>query len=983
MKGTLLAPGDSVPGPDAVPSTITPMTAFVLLRTFAGRLAALLLGTALASGAAFAQTTGTLTGRVADAATGKSLQGAIVRVLGTAATATTDASGRFSLPGLPAGAHRVEVDYVGLDPLVREVTVAPGTLTTLNATLESTALKLEAFTVAESARGQALAINQQKTAAGIVNIVSEETFGQMINGNVGYALQRLPGLSVNEDEDGTPSGVNIRGLSSAYNSFQVDGNRVPTSGGSRGFATGQLAADGISNIEVVKAPTPDRDAVGGIINVISRSAFQREGRELKLTASGTYYDLRDNWGHNLGATYSDIFSIGQGVRNLGVSLTATTYRTSRDYDNLDKDYALLRPENEPALGLTEPIYFHTNGAPQTNFRTSKAYGLNASFDFRLSDRATFYFKPLYTHTNVDAEKPRVRLYVNSNHSFNSLTGTKSIAEATYNTGRSVPTALTEYRYQNDETDSDNDLYSLAAGGRHQLDTILFTYDAFFSENARNGNRSLNYVVRNTGFNIGYDHSNHPRPIYTILNGKSPYDLSSVTRGDLTFNPSEKTEQATSFKTDFEKRFPGAARTFTFKTGVKYRRSELEQDQSSTVYRTGSTASGFPYASILKRLDYDMNGTLITLVPDLPAVESLLRDQPNLFALQAADNFRNNQINDFAAEESTTAAYVMGTVVFGRTSLIGGVRNERNTFKSSVYEFKPAIPGTPATFGRVDRERDYDVWLPGLHLRHVLRPNLILRSSYNRSYARPELGDLLRGRSIDFQNDTITDGNPDLAPTTSHNWDAQIEFYTRNQGLYSATLFYKKMKGFYYDNNSGIEAIFDDLEGVTKPFRVTKPDNALGAVNYGLELIARQRLYFLPKPFNGLGLSLSGTFTESDGKYPGRETEKLPTYGFSDTIFTTAVEYTIGRFRAQVSYRYRTEYLEGLDSDNTFDDWFAAREQVDFESSWQLDRRTRLFLNIDNATARPQVSYQGQGRTDNPEDFSQYGFRAVTGVNITF
>ena len=129
--------------------------------------------------------------------------------------------------------------------------------------------------------------------------------------------------------------------------------------------------------------------------------------------------------------------------------------------------------------------------------------------------------------------------------------------------------------------------------------------------------------------------------------------------------------------------------------------------------------------------------------------------------------------------------------------------------------------------------------------------------------------------------------------------------------------------------------------------------------------------------------LSATFSDSDGKYPGRLEEKLPTYGFSDTMFHSSLDYTIGRFRAQISYRYRTEYLEGLDNNNTFDDWFAAREQVDFESSFQLTRKMRLFLNVDNLTARPQVSYQGFNRTDNPEDFSQYGFRAVMGVNLTF
>ena len=47
---------------------------------------------------------------------------------------------------------------------------------------ESEFLQMAAFEVKEAARGQALAINQQKTASGIVNIVSEETFGSMPSG---------------------------------------------------------------------------------------------------------------------------------------------------------------------------------------------------------------------------------------------------------------------------------------------------------------------------------------------------------------------------------------------------------------------------------------------------------------------------------------------------------------------------------------------------------------------------------------------------------------------------------------------------------------------------------------------------------------------------------------------------------------------------------------------------------------------------------
>lgn len=121
---------------------------------------------------------GSIAGRVSDAATGKSLQGAVIKLLDTTAVAYTDAEGRFSLAGLAAGSYRAEVDYVGLDAYSTNVTIASGQTASMNAMLESKVMKLASFTVAESARGQSLAINQQKTASGIVNIVSKETFGQ-------------------------------------------------------------------------------------------------------------------------------------------------------------------------------------------------------------------------------------------------------------------------------------------------------------------------------------------------------------------------------------------------------------------------------------------------------------------------------------------------------------------------------------------------------------------------------------------------------------------------------------------------------------------------------------------------------------------------------------------------------------------------------------------------------------------------------------
>ncbi len=151
------------------------------------------------SGAALhaqATATSSVSGRVFEIAPGKSLQRAIVRAAGTTSTHITDADGRYHLSGVPAGRHTIEAEYVGLDPVRQQVSVSASGHTALDAGLKSEVLRMAAFEVAEAARGQALAINQQKTARGIVNIVSEETFGAMNEGNIGYALQRLPGLLV-------------------------------------------------------------------------------------------------------------------------------------------------------------------------------------------------------------------------------------------------------------------------------------------------------------------------------------------------------------------------------------------------------------------------------------------------------------------------------------------------------------------------------------------------------------------------------------------------------------------------------------------------------------------------------------------------------------------------------------------------------------------------------------------------------------------
>ena len=166
------------------------------------------------------------------------------------------------------------------------------------------------------------------------------------------------------------------------------------------------------------------------------------------------------------------------------------------------------------------------------------------------------------------------------------------------------------------------------------------------------------------------------------------------------------------------------------------------------------------------------------------------------------------------------------------------------------------------------------------------------------------------------------------------------------------------------------------------FEYERPLNGSTAVNYGLELIARQRLYFLPGPLKGFSAAVSATFTESDAKYPNRtDDRKLPLEGFSAYIFTSSLEYAWGNFHARIDYRYRDDYVEGLGDDIESDEYFAAEERVDAEVNYELRKGLSIFASATNLTQRPQISYQGYLQF--VEDTSFAGTKFTFGLEYEF
>ena len=155
-----------------------------------------------------AQTTGTIEGRVTNPATGGVLENARISVVGSAQETLSDSGGFYRLDGVPAGAAQVRVFFSGFPPASAAVNVAAGQTAQRDFELSLTAsgagktgaspadgsvVKLDDFVVATSREmsAAALAINEQRFAPNMKNVVATDEFGDIAEGNVAEFMKFL------------------------------------------------------------------------------------------------------------------------------------------------------------------------------------------------------------------------------------------------------------------------------------------------------------------------------------------------------------------------------------------------------------------------------------------------------------------------------------------------------------------------------------------------------------------------------------------------------------------------------------------------------------------------------------------------------------------------------------------------------------------------------------------------------------------------
>ena len=206
----------------------------------------------------------TVTGQVRRVGTLKPIAKATVIVEGTALVAETDADGRFTLSGVPAGSQHVIIAAPGMTPLRAELVIADGAAAPLDALLDAEVHYTEVVSVSPEARDQFASYQPTSVLAG-------QDLNRELEATLGATLSKQPGVAERSFGPG-PTRPVIRGLDGDRVLILEDGQRVgdlSSQSGDHGVPVNPASA---SRIEVVRGPATllyGANAIGGLVNVIN------------------------------------------------------------------------------------------------------------------------------------------------------------------------------------------------------------------------------------------------------------------------------------------------------------------------------------------------------------------------------------------------------------------------------------------------------------------------------------------------------------------------------------------------------------------------------------------------------------------------------------------------------------------------------------------------------------------------------------------
>ncbi len=883
------------------------------------------------------------------------------------------------------------------------------------------------------------AMNVKRDAQGVVDAISAEDIGKFPDTNLAESLQRISGVSIDRSNN-EGNQVTVRGFGPSFNLVTLNGRQMPRSssltsdGIPRSFNFRELSSELVSGIEVYKTgrATIDSGGIGSTINIKTARPFDYQGFKAFSSAKGIF-DRSVETGDSVTPEFSGLISntfldgkvgvlvalahserhshtdrVGtEGwVRNRGQNIDTSNIDNGSgswwapwtvDLDFLDTererqngqfvlqlapsdtvtatiDYTLQRFEQTSQMNRQGLWFDDPTGTPDVNgtlvnpievtdelnfwawqyHEKTEGDSLGINLEWQASDNLTF---SLDMHDSESKSNPDG---VNSEHRTNLANGVYELNDD------GVLEGVADKRV-NFTADFSGDIPTLS------IDDSALAGGAFNPAN----------IIPDLFHTFGYEIDN------TIQQSRLAGKWDNVGEGALV--AVDFGVQKTSYEVD-TRRFG----TFAFIKALNIDGLGLEfEEVGGALSEFGGADSIYPVVPRYSANGFidlaDQQGLFFQQAPSLDGVKE---DTISLFV--SADF--QTEFNDMAVSANLGVRYEQTDIE--AYSVQETIQNLQYNHLEGIHQVFDGNPVAQTLKG------DYKRVLPNIDVKVDITDQLVGRFSYGRTITRSELDKLFPSTRITQVRpgdpSLAREGNPNLLPFESDNFDISAEYYYNDASYVSVGFFQKFVDNFIGETT--VNRTLNDANGnpLTDPsvganpalcpsdeipdaacfnrsdqpvltFEFTTPANLDSAEVDGWEFNIQHMF-----GDSGFGAIANYTIVNSDAEYDVRNVDgNRALAGLSDS-FNLVGFYETDRLQVRAAYNWRDEFLLRGGNEPVFTEAYG---QLDANASYEINDYFTVFvegLNLTNETVRRHGRFAEQ-----LIDAEQYGARYNIGFRAKF
>jgi len=787
---------------------------------------------------------------------------------------------------------------------------------------------LQVLVTAPRASGEAEAVNRERTADNILQVLPADVIRSLPNANMADALGRLPSVTIERDE-GEGKYVQIRGTEPRLANLTIDGVNIPSpEAGIRQIKLDTIPADLAESVEINKTlqANMDADGIGGSVNLVTKTAGERP--TVNFSGMGGYTPILG--GRGVVETTATMGQRFGSNRKFGLLIGGTYDWNGRGIDDIEPVPDLA------TVGGQQVRIFDSIDVREYRYYRSR-WGLTGSADYKLAEGSNIYIRGLYSdfHNYGDRWVYTINdnLYVNGGPpSFND-----QIRRPDYAIG------------------------SVLVGGRHVLSTTWYSWDISTSRSSQEGqvgDRTASFSSNLASSSCQYDLANTKSlylPQWTPACFTEAYtNQSTLPLSRMQVNHGLTAQLNLQAAGAMAKRYHFGSRLATIEVGGKFRNGHKFANTFTDDFFPGGTGTPLTLADFpnsFSNSDYYQGHYKLGPNPNFFTIYNAFK--ADLAANPGNYTLVTDSSSQFDLIEKVSAGYLMNTIDFSKVRLVAGVRFEGTNLDTAA----PVFDQNGNFLGISKNNGSYVKVLPSAALRFALGNNTNLRLVYGRGISRPDPQDIAQSVSVDNSANPIlvSLGNPNLRAETADNADVLLEHYINPFGIVTAGYFYKNLTepivSHEFVVTSGSFGAATCTTTVT--CRVTQPFNAGSAWINGFEAAYLQHLSFLPGALRGLGFSANYGYTASHTSGISGRTDHPRLVRNAPHTWNVSPTYDRGRVSVRVGLSYNAENIAayGDGTPGPFgDNYFYPHLQFDVQGSVRLAHGLNFImygLNINN------------------------------------